>query len=84
MALTDIQASAAKPADQPYKLADSKGLHLYVAKTGLRSRRMKYRFSGIEKTLTCQSAFKRDPLWSHIGVQKGTTRGAAVELARRS
>jgi hypothetical protein len=32
----------------------------------------------------CQSAFKRDPLWSHIGVQKGTTRGAAVELARQS
>lgn len=52
MALTDIQAKAAKPADRPYKLSDGKGLYLFVAKTGLRSWRMKYRFAGTEKTLT--------------------------------
>ncbi len=52
MALTDIQAKAAKPADKPYKLSDEKGLYLYVAPTGLRSWRMKYRFTGREKTLT--------------------------------
>lgn len=28
MALTDIQAKAAKPADKPYKLAYGKGLYL--------------------------------------------------------
>jgi hypothetical protein len=32
----------------------------------------------------CQSAFKRDPLWSYIGVQKGTTRDAAVMFLRQS
>jgi len=52
MALTDIQAKAAKPKDKPYKLADEKGLYLYVAPTGLRSWRMKYRFSSKEKVLT--------------------------------
>jgi integrase len=52
MALTDIQAKAAKPQDKPYKLADEKGLYLFVAPTGLRSWRMKYRFMGKEKVLT--------------------------------
>ncbi len=52
MALTDIQVKAAKPAAKPYKLADAKGLYLYVAPSGLRSWRMKYRFCGVEKTLT--------------------------------
>ena len=52
MSLTDIQLKAAKPAVKPYKLADGKGLYLYVAATGLRSWRMKYRFLGKEKVLT--------------------------------
>ncbi|MBB6226089.1 tyrosine-type recombinase/integrase [Polymorphobacter multimanifer] len=52
MALTDIQVKAAKPAAKPYKLADAKGLYLYVAPSRLRSWRMKYRFCGVEKTLT--------------------------------
>lgn len=52
MPLTDIQLKAAKPAAKPYKLADAKGLYLYVAATGLRSWRMKYRFLGKEKVLT--------------------------------
>lgn len=52
MALTDIQAKSAKAGDKPYKLADEKGLYLYVAPTGLRSWRMKYRFLGKEKVLT--------------------------------
>jgi hypothetical protein len=40
MSLTDIQLKAAKPAAKSYKLADGKGLHLYVATTDLRSWRM--------------------------------------------
>lgn len=52
MALTDIQLKAAKPGVKPYKLADEKGLYVYVATTGLRSWRMKYRFLGKEKVLT--------------------------------
>jgi integrase len=52
VSLTDIQLKAAKPGPKPYKLADEKGLYLYVAPTGLRSWRMKYRFQGREKVLT--------------------------------
>lgn len=50
--LTDVQARKAKPKDKPYKLSDSGGLYLYVAPTGLRSWRMKFRFQGKEKLLT--------------------------------
>ncbi|CCW20133.1 hypothetical protein EBBID32_45040 [Sphingobium indicum BiD32] len=45
-------ARNAAPKDKPYKLADSGGLYLYVAPTGLRSWRMKFRFQGKEKLLT--------------------------------
>jgi len=52
MALTDMQARKADKGDKPYKLADAGGLYLYVAPTGLRSWRMKFRFQGKEKLLT--------------------------------
>lgn len=50
--LTDVQAKKAAPGDKPYKIADSGGLYLYVAPTGLKSWRMKFRFQGKEKLLT--------------------------------
>lgn len=50
--LTDAQARKAAPKDKPYKMADAGGLYLYVAPTGLRSWRMKFRFQGVEKLLT--------------------------------
>ena len=50
--LTDAQARKAAPKDKPYKMADTGGLYLYVAPTGLRSWRMKFRFQGSEKLLT--------------------------------
>lgn len=50
--LTDTQAKNAKGRAKPYKLTDSHGLFLYVATSGLRSWRWKYRFDGKEKKLT--------------------------------
>jgi len=50
--LTDAQAKKAAPREKPYKMADAGGLYLYVATTGLRSWRMKFRFQGVEKLLT--------------------------------
>lgn len=50
--LTDAQVRKAAPKDKPYKMADSGGLYLFVAPTGLRSWRMKFRFQGAEKLLT--------------------------------
>ncbi len=51
MALTDIQVKQAKPQDKPYKLADGKGMYLYVTVKGQRYWRLDYRFGGKRKTL---------------------------------
>lgn len=50
--LTDAAVKRAEPRDKPYKLADSGGLYLYVAPTGLKSWRMKFRLHDKEKLLT--------------------------------
>ncbi|WP_052285701.1 tyrosine-type recombinase/integrase [Kluyvera genomosp. 1] len=49
--LTVKQIEAAKPADKPYRLADSGGLFLFVPPSGKKVWRMRYRFDGKEKTL---------------------------------
>lgn len=50
--LTDAAARKAESRDKPYKLADTGGLYLYVAPSGLKSWRMKFRMDGKEKLLT--------------------------------
>jgi integrase len=50
--LTDLQARKAQPRGKDYKLADGRGLYLFVTTTGYKSWRMKYRFGGKEKRLT--------------------------------
>jgi integrase len=51
MPLTEIACRNAKPHEKPYKLADEKGLFLYVTPAGGKSWRYKYRFAGKEKVL---------------------------------
>jgi len=53
--LTDTKCRAAKPQEKSYKLSDAHGLYLFVAPTGLRSWRWKYRVAGREKVLTIGS-----------------------------
>lgn len=50
--LTDVAVRKAKAQDKDYKLFDSGGLYLFVAKTGSKSWRLKYRFAKKEKVLT--------------------------------
>jgi len=50
--LTDAKCKAAKAAAKPYKLADARGLYLFVTPTGFKSWRMKFRIDGKEKRLT--------------------------------
>lgn len=50
--LTIAAVKAAQPAAAPFKLFDGGGLFLYVAPTGLKSWRQKYRIKGKEKLLT--------------------------------
>src|ERR1700761_2137127 len=47
--LTELHVRKAKPTEQPYRLADGKGLYLQVMPNGARYWRMKYRFDGKEK-----------------------------------
>ena len=51
MALTDTMIRTAKPREKPYKMADEKGMFLYVTPTGGKLWRLKYRFDGKEKLL---------------------------------
>ncbi|MFA7506364.1 MAG: integrase arm-type DNA-binding domain-containing protein [Burkholderiaceae bacterium] len=50
--LTNAAAKAAAPMARAYKLADAGGLHLFVAPTGTKTWRLKYRWRGREKLLT--------------------------------
>ena len=52
MPLTDVQIRNAKPQEKPYKMADGGGLHLYIAPTGGKLWRLKYRLHGKEKLLS--------------------------------
>jgi integrase len=50
--ISDIQARKAKPKDKPYKLADEKGLYLYITPQGGKLWRFDYRYEGKRKTLS--------------------------------
>jgi len=52
MALKDVNVKNAKPREKAYKLADEKGLYLYIKPNGSKAWRLKYRFLGKEKTLS--------------------------------
>lgn len=53
--LTNAAVKAARPRAAAYKLADGAGLHLYVAPTGLKSFRWRFRVAGKEQLLTLGS-----------------------------
>ncbi len=55
MSLTDAKCKNAKPTAKPYKLSDSSGLYLEVARTGGKYWRLKYRYNGKEKRLSLGS-----------------------------
>ena len=50
--LTDAAIKAAKSRDQPYKLTDGQGLHLFVIPAGGKLWRLRYGFAGKEKLLS--------------------------------
>jgi Arm domain-containing DNA-binding protein len=51
MALTTRELDNAKPNGKPYRLADGGGLCMFVAPTGARLWRWRYRFDGKEQTM---------------------------------
>lgn len=50
--LSNAAVRAARPRSRAYKMFDERGLYLFVAPSGLRAWRMKYRFEGREKLLS--------------------------------
>ncbi|KQM65818.1 integrase [Sphingomonas sp. Leaf17] len=52
MPLTVVEIRNARPGEKPQKLADGKGLYLFVTTKGAKSWRMKYRHADKEKVLT--------------------------------
>ncbi|KQN78534.1 tyrosine-type recombinase/integrase [Sphingomonas sp. Leaf62] len=50
--LTNAAVRSARPKPCAYKLSDGEGLHLYVAPTGLKSWRVRFRVAGREQLLT--------------------------------
>ena len=51
MSLSNAAVKAARPRARAYKMFDERGLFLFVAPTGLRSWRLRYRVQGREKLL---------------------------------
>lgn len=51
MPLSDLSANNAKPQQKPAKMFDGGGLFLFIAPTGGKMWRLKYRFKGKEKLL---------------------------------
>jgi hypothetical protein len=71
--LTDLQCKRAKAGEKEFKLADARGLYLFVTKTGFRSWRWKFRFAGKEKRLV---------LGSYPEMSLGSAREARENAAR--
>jgi integrase len=55
MPLTDAKLRALKPAEKPYKVSDSEGLHVLVSQKGSVLWRLAYRFEGKQKLLALGS-----------------------------
>ncbi|MBO3760336.1 integrase arm-type DNA-binding domain-containing protein [Ciceribacter sp. L1K22] len=50
--LTDLQVRKAQPAEKPFRMADEKGLFLFVTPAGAKLWRLRYRRDGKEQTLS--------------------------------
>jgi integrase len=53
MPLTDVAIRKAKASSKPFRISDEKGLYLEVTPSGGKLWRLKYRFGGKEKRLSC-------------------------------
>jgi integrase len=85
MPLSDTAIRNAKPVEKPYKIADEKGMYLFVHPNGGKYFRLDYRFAGKRKTLALgvypetslkQARDKRDTVKKQIadGIDPGITR----------
>lgn len=75
--LTNAAVKAARPRTAAYKLADGAGLHLYVAPTGLKSFRLRFRYAGREQLLTIGSYPEVD-----LNAARARAEAARTQLAR--
>lgn len=72
--LTELQCRSARAREKSYKLADSRGLYLFVSPTGYRSFRWKYRFQRKERTLVLGA-------WPELSLREARERRDAAAKA---
>jgi hypothetical protein len=99
MALTQVGIRKTKPREKAYKLADEKGLFLFITPSGGKYWRFKYRFGGKEKKLAfgvypevslAEAREKRDLARKMVandvgpGVVKQAARNAIVQAVENS
>lgn len=89
--LTDAAIRSAKPADKPRKLADERGLYLFITPTGGKLWRLDYRHAGKRKTLALgaypdvtllRAREKRDEARRHLA--DGIDPGARKQAEKRA
>lgn len=75
--LTNAAVKAARARASAYKLADGRGLHLFVAPSGRKSFRLRFRFGGAEQLLTIGT-------WPDVSLENARARvtEAREQLAR--
>ncbi|KKI18246.1 tyrosine-type recombinase/integrase [Sphingomonas sp. Ag1] len=75
--LTNAAVKAARPRAAAYKLPDGAGLHLFIAPTGLKSFRLRFRYGGREQLLTIGSYPEVD-----LVAARARAEAARAQLAR--
>jgi integrase len=75
--LTNAAVKAARPRAAAYKLPDGAGLHLFIAPTGLKSFRLRFRYGGREQLLTIGSYPEVD-----LAAARTRAEAARAQLAR--
>jgi len=84
MALSNLAALTAKPADKPYKLTDTNGLYLEVRPSGVKLWRYRYRIGGKENKFTLGQFFADKSRVGHVSLEGARrSRDEARALVRK-
>ena len=85
MALSNLAALTAKPADKPYKLTDANGLYLEVRPSGAKLWRYRYRIGGKENKFTLGQFFADKSRVGHVSLESARhARDEARALVRKA
>src|SRR3989338_5845274 len=81
--LNDIQCRKAKPQANPYKLPDSKGLHLEVKPNGVKAWRFRFKLSGKESVFAIGDYPAVSLEWLALKDWEATTKARRLDMLKR-